>query len=268
MAREKGGLNPAQAQHKKDKANAIKKAKAERAERMTEKLAQRNPERMEKQIQALKDLDSQGRLQGPDKKLLADLERQIVLVRQAKEKLQGGKGAVAQESERSGGARTAELDRHVNASGVFVLKGRERRSIYWDPVFNPTGLPPDGYKYAEWDQGEISDDESEVEDEIFFRPDLGERSAKGIPLPKGPALRYERGAKTSTESSSSSSSSTAPKTTYEAAPVVRDLKKESAAFVPASVQRMQQQRKRAGSFDEPVADDLKKIRHVQLEDEE
>lgn len=235
-----------------------------------EKLSRRNPQRMEKQIQALKDLDSQGRLQGTDKKLLAELEQQIVLVRQAKAKVEAQKAKASSstanndkvtESSASRGIRST-LERHENASGVFVLKGRERRSIYWDPVFNPTGLPPDGHPYAEWSAGEDSA-VSEDEEILYYRPDLKERLATDIPLPKGPALRFERNP-ISTEATSS-------RTTYEAAPVVRDLKKESAAFVPAAVQRATtQQRKRAGSFDEPDTDlsSGRKVRHVEIEDED
>ncbi|KAK9362042.1 WW domain binding protein 11-domain-containing protein [Lipomyces starkeyi] len=254
MAREKG-LNPAQAQHKRDKANAIKKAKAERSQRMTEKLSKRNPDRISRQIEALKELEQEGRLQGPDRKLLADLEQQLSLVNKAREKVQQGGGKKSENAVNDGETRSTGLrERHQNKSGVYVLKGLERRSIYWDPLFNPTGLPPEGFPYQEWSDGE-QEDEDVLNEEVEYRPELGEADATGIPLPKGPALRFKQ-----------PNPEPAPiRTTYEAAPIVRDLKKESASFIPASVQRVQQ-RKRSASPEPQEPDNGKKMRHVVIAD--
>ncbi|KAK9369831.1 hypothetical protein V1509DRAFT_441708 [Lipomyces kononenkoae] len=255
MAREKG-LNPAQAQHKRDKAHAIKKAKAEKSQRLTEKLSKRNPDRISRQIQTLNELEQEGRLQGPDRKLLADLEQQLLLVNKAREKVHQGAGAKKGENlAKDGETRGLGLrERHQNKSGVYVLKGLERRSMYWDPVFNPTGLPPEGFPYQEWSDGE-NESEDTLNEEVEYRPELGEVDATGIPLPKGPALRFQQ-----------PNPEPAPsRTTYEAAPVVRDLKKESASFIPASVQRIRQ-RKRSASAEPQESDNGKKIRHVLIED--
>ncbi|KAK9246180.1 hypothetical protein V1506DRAFT_536090 [Lipomyces tetrasporus] len=255
MAKDKA-LNPAQAQHKKDKANAIKKSKAEKAQRMTEKLSKRNPDRIARQIQTLKELDQEGRLQGPDKKLLADLEKQLALVNKAHEKVWQGDGNKGPTAVNDGETRNSGLrDRHQNKSGVYVLKGLERRSIYWDPLFNPTGLPPEGFPYQEWSDGE-QDGEDVPSEDVEYRPELGETDASGIPLPKGPALRFQP-----------PKPEPAPiKTTYEAAPIVRDLKKESASFIPASVIQRAQQRKRSASPESKDPENGKKLRHVVIED--
>ncbi|KAK9462823.1 uncharacterized protein V1516DRAFT_621077 [Lipomyces oligophaga] len=227
MAREKG-YNPAQAQHKKDKANAIKKAKAERSAQMVEKLSRRNPERMERQIERLKELDGEGRLQGPDRKLLADLEKQIVLVRKAKEQ--------SRKTDDGKLITTDGRERYENNSGVYVLKGRERRSIYWDPLWNSTGLPPEGCEYREWqDYEEINETAGDCK-EIYLRVDLGERVADGIPLPRGRALRWRDDGEDNDKNRREADEAAAT-TTYGAAPIIRDLKKEGVIFVPRSVQR-------------------------------
>ncbi|KAK9465698.1 hypothetical protein V1512DRAFT_271896 [Lipomyces arxii] len=256
MPRDKG-INPAQAQHKKDKANAIKKSKAEKAQRMTEKLSKRNPDRVARQIETLKGLEQEGRLQGPDRKLLTDLEKQLLLINKAKDKVNAPSG-----SRKDGNTATSQIDkgvdRHQNKSGVYVVRGHERRSIYWDPVFNPTGLPPDGFPYQEWN------DHGSEEYEVYYRPDLHEQDATGIPVPTGAALRYIREQKKIEHNKTPVESAT--RITYEAAPVVRDLAKESASFVPSSVlQRQQASQKRPASAE--FIDSSHKMRHVELEDE-
>ncbi|KAK9235085.1 WW domain binding protein 11-domain-containing protein [Lipomyces kononenkoae] len=254
MAREKS-LNPAQAQHKRDKANAIKKAKAERSQRITEKLSKRNPDRISRQIETLKEIEQEGRLQGSDRKLLADLEQQLVLVNKAREKVQQAGANKGENLAKDGDTRSSGLrERHQNKSGVYVLKGLERKSIYWDPVFNPTGLPPEGFPYQEWSDGEKEND-FVLDEEVEYRPELGEADATGIPLPKGPALRFQQPTPEAAPS----------KTTYEAAPIVRDLKKESASFIPTSVQRMRQH-KRSASAEPQEPDNGKKMRQILIED--
>ncbi|KAK9477921.1 hypothetical protein V1514DRAFT_343219 [Lipomyces japonicus] len=250
MAKEKK-FNSAQAQHKKDKANVIKKAKAERARRLTEKLSKRNPERISKQIAKLKEIEQEGKLQGPDRKLLADLEKQLILIDKAKEKISlSGKNVDSGLNRIGIRDIESQSDRYQNKSGVFVLKGKERLSIYWDAVFNPTGLPPDGYPYKEWcaDAGKGEQDE-----EIEYVPEWNEIDATGVPLPKGPAIRFNKPKEQA-------------RTTYEAAPVVRDLIKESQSFIPTVIQRAQQQRKR--SVSPAVNEGSRKLRHVEIEIEE
>ncbi|KAL8711777.1 MAG: hypothetical protein Q9225_007069, partial [Loekoesia sp. 1 TL-2023] len=82
-------LNPATAQLKADKARALKKSKAAVSAQRTERLAQRNPSRLERQISDLKSLAESsptGGLNAREKKQLEELERQLVAVRRAREK--------------------------------------------------------------------------------------------------------------------------------------------------------------------------------------
>ncbi|KAK9458195.1 hypothetical protein V1511DRAFT_454703 [Dipodascopsis uninucleata] len=257
MAKDKG-LNPVQAQQKREKAAAIKKAKADRTARLTEKLSKRNPERISRQIETLKSLEQEGKLQGQDRKLLADLEKQIVLVKKAKEKLaestvsnkdaEYNKEGRAIDRDNSHGAQ----DRHVNKSGVYVLKGLERRSIYWDPIFNPTGLPPEGMPHQEWDNYE-KEGINVYDEDVEYIPSQNEQDASGIPIPRGPAVRFKP-------------PEIPVKTTYEAAPVVRDLTKESALLVPAAVRRAQNRKRSPTSNIEDEYDSKRKIRHVEIVD--
>lgn len=95
MAKDKDrALNPAAAQRKADKQKALKKGKAAVQVQRNERLAQRNPARLERQIADLKTLQSsspQGNaLSARDKKHLEDLERELGRVKKAREAL-GGK---------------------------------------------------------------------------------------------------------------------------------------------------------------------------------
>lgn len=91
MAKDKErSLNPAQAQRKLDKAKALKKSKAELQARRNEKLARRNPDRIQRQIDDLKSLEASGDIKTREKAILADLERDLKAVHKAREAL-GGK---------------------------------------------------------------------------------------------------------------------------------------------------------------------------------
>jgi len=76
-----------QAWHKKEKAKQVKKGKAEKQKLRTEKLARRNPDRIQKQIDELKAVGEGGQMGPSDRKLLADLERDLAAVKKAKEAL-------------------------------------------------------------------------------------------------------------------------------------------------------------------------------------
>ena len=98
MPKEKS-INPAQAQRKAEKAKAIKKGtfqapmsaspiniflvgKAEAASRRNEKLARRNPDRLQKQLDELKAIQtSGGTLTSHEKTVLEGLERDLKAVR-------------------------------------------------------------------------------------------------------------------------------------------------------------------------------------------
>ena len=89
MAKDKDrALNPAAAQHKADKQKALKKGKAAVQAQRMERLAQRNPNRLERQITELKALQS-GSVPGTfsirDKNQLEELERDLGRIKKARE---------------------------------------------------------------------------------------------------------------------------------------------------------------------------------------
>jgi WW domain binding protein 11 len=76
-----------QAWHKKEKQKQIKKGKAEKQKLRTEKLARRNPDRIQKQIDELKAADENGTISAAERKLLDELQKDLVTVRKAREAL-------------------------------------------------------------------------------------------------------------------------------------------------------------------------------------
>ncbi|EOD52317.1 putative ww domain binding protein 11 protein [Neofusicoccum parvum UCRNP2] len=75
MAKDKS-LNPVAAQHKADKQRALKKNKANVAAQRNERLAKRNPERLQRQIDELKGAEERGDLRPRDRETLSNLEKE------------------------------------------------------------------------------------------------------------------------------------------------------------------------------------------------
>ncbi|KAA8900498.1 hypothetical protein FN846DRAFT_958803 [Sphaerosporella brunnea] len=186
-----------QAWHKEQKAKAIKKNKAAQLKEKTEKLARRNPERLQRQVDELKEAIEAGNASAHNKKVLADLERDLAAVRRARKAM----GIEDKEPSARGGQK-----RHREDGGPGEQAGGDWRARRRDARIAGTGKSAD--------RGEESDS--------------GESTASSvadIPLPPGPLPALPGEPKQEV------------KTTYEAAPVMRDLRKEAAAFVPVTVKR-------------------------------
>jgi len=95
-------VNPAQHQRKLEKAKQIKKARAELQAKRNEKLAHRNPERLQRQIDELKTLETSGEIKAREKAILADLERDLKAVTKAREALGQKAPQFAQQRRRDG----------------------------------------------------------------------------------------------------------------------------------------------------------------------
>src|SRR5271155_3906753 len=88
MAKDKDrALNPAAAHHKAEKQKALRKGKAQLQAQRTEKLARRNPERLQRQVDELKALEASGQLKPREKIILEALERDVRAIRKARESL-------------------------------------------------------------------------------------------------------------------------------------------------------------------------------------
>ena len=86
MPKEKN-YNPVQEQKKADKAKAQRKQKANVQAQRNEKLARRNPARIQRDIDQLKDLDQSGALRPHERQRLTELEKDLAAVNRAREAL-------------------------------------------------------------------------------------------------------------------------------------------------------------------------------------
>lgn len=205
MAKDKErSVNPAQQQRKLEKAKALKKSKAELQSRRNEKLAKRNPDRIQRQIEDLKALESAGDIKPREKAILADLERDLKAVTKAKEALgEKVQARPVHPRDRDGPQSTLGKRRH-DGQRKFERK-EDSGSDTDDSVRNipwPRDTPPPVPKEYRRNKNETAN--------------FGHRSYQE---PAQPAVAQ---------------------TTYESAPQIRDLKKEATSrFVPNVVQRKQ-----------------------------
>ncbi|KAG5520104.1 hypothetical protein PMAC_001180 [Pneumocystis sp. 'macacae'] len=249
MAKEKN-YNPAHEFHKKRKQEYIKKAKAEKQRHRDEKLAKRDPAKIEAQILELRGLEQKGQLSALDQSNLEILESDLKRIRKIRKHL----GPII-ESEKTKAREAKEIKQQQK-----IPKNPER-SIYYDPIYNPYGVPPPGMPYKEWSSMEDSDSSSEG-------PSTPESIAE-IPMPEGsppPSSclnkkerqhrqkyskrpnkmmeknnpvnsldRPEKRIKNDGSVKESSQPMPMPTIVYTADSVLRNLKKESIAFVPTAV---------------------------------
>ncbi|OAX81783.1 hypothetical protein ACJ72_03870 [Emergomyces africanus] len=249
MAKDKErSLNPAQAQRRLEKAKALKKGKAEVQARRNEKLARRNPDRLQRQIDDLKAIEESGQpLRPSEKQHLEELERDLRAVKKAREAL-GDKAPTFG----GGGARQGihpPSDRGGRGGGdrVGVLGKRSR----------------DGQNNSRWRRhGDDSNDSSDTDE-----------SVRRIPMPKDtppPIPRRQHAPRRATNANmeplgegrgpgetqvkvNAAGAATTPvppataqpkpeaKVVYEAAPVIKDLRKEAVRkFVPTAVRIKQE----------------------------
>ncbi len=225
-------VNPAQQQRKLEKAKALKKGKAEVQARRNEKLARRNPERLQRQVDDLKALEESGQIKPREKQILQELERDVNAIRKARESL--GDKAPQFKSNRGGHHENDHRD-----SGVL---GKRR----WDGERKP-------YSQQDASSGSETDE-----------------SVRRIPMPRDtppPITQQNRRNKHSTNANSEplGTNERIPhglpgkpaftpeaKTTYESAPQVRDLKREAVSrFVPSVVRAKQDTVKGKGGLVEP-----------------
>ncbi|KAL8784123.1 MAG: hypothetical protein Q9213_004182, partial [Squamulea squamosa] len=249
MAKDKDRtLNPAAAQLKADKARALKKGKAAITAQRTSRLAQRNPSRLERQIadlQALAADSPNGTLGARDKKQLEELEKQLRLVRKAREKVGVPERAAAGFDGRGGGGG----ERGKGRGGVL---GKRSRGDEWREKSSSSG--------------------SETDESVRQIP-MPRDTPPPIPFQHRGRGRGGRGRGVNSTGSGRGGNANmeplgegrvthalparpdsvppavvvVPKTTYEAKPVVRDLRKEAVkAFMPAVVARKVQAVKGGG----------------------
>lgn len=250
--------NPVQAQRKAEKAKAAKKGtvpttwfplsccvqaflltcactgKSEQQARRNEKLAQRNPARIQQQIDDLKALkESGGKLTAHEEQALEALEKDLKAVKKAREALgdnapQFGRGPPRQGQRGEGVLGKRRRDDEDASSGDSDVPD-DIKSI---PMPRDTPPPIPKEILDEWYAKRRAKRNAE-------RPSAGEQRQ----VPEKPAAPVVEA-----------------KTVYEAKPIVRDLRKEAvSAFMPAAVRVKIEKGKGHGGLLEPEeADQLEK----------
>ncbi|KAK3330979.1 WW domain binding protein 11-domain-containing protein [Apodospora peruviana] len=251
-------FNPVQAQRKAEKAKAIKKGKTEQQARRNEKLAQRNPDRIQKQIDDLKAIKESGKLTALEEQSLEALEKDLKAVKKAREAL--GDKAPTFGREGRGPPREGGQDRHDGVLGKRRRDAEDASSSDSDVpedvrrIPMPRDTPPPIPKEVldEWHAKRRAKRNANANMEPLGGKDrLGDRHQQEQEQGDGQGQRgRERPRAPVVES----------KTVYEAAPQVRDLRKEAvSAFVPSIVRKKLEKGKGQGGLLEPEeADRLEK----------
>jgi hypothetical protein len=222
MARDKErSINPAQQQRKLEKTRQLNKSRAELQARRNEKLAKRNPDRLQRQIDDLKALEATGEIKPREKAILQDLERDLKAVRKARE-------ALGDKAPRFGGH-----ERRREGEGGNLL-GKRRH---------------DGERKHFQSRRDSSGSDT---DESVRRIPMPEDTPP--PIPREFRRNFRREGEETSNTSIPPRPAPVVKTTYESAPQIRDLKKEAVnRFVPDVVRRKQEAAKGgpAGRLIEP-----------------
>lgn len=222
-------MNPAAAQRKLDKQKNLKKSKAEALARRNEKLARRNPERIQRQINDLKSIEETGQQLRPrDKELLEALERDLRAVQKAREAL----GDKAPKFESSGPRHRGHEGR---GDGAGVL-GKRRRD----------GHGHGGHFGRDSDSSETDEEVRRIPMPRDTPPPIPRQYQKrrdGDSGPSGPRGPHALPAKPPV---------TEFKTVYEAKPEIKDLRQEAInKFIPAAVRAKQESIRGHGQLLEP-----------------
>ncbi|KAI1755997.1 WW domain binding protein 11-domain-containing protein [Xylaria castorea] len=236
-------FNPVQAQRKAEKAKAIKKGKAEATNRRNEKLANRNPDRLQKQIDDLEQITSSGgKLTSHEQSVLDGLGRDLKSVLKAREALGDRAPSFGRSGPRPDGQDTRVLGKRRRDRGD-ASSGEEDVPDDVKSIPMPRDTPPPISK--------------EVLDEWYAKRRAA-RNANDTPLghrPGRPSHQQE---------------TTPPlveaKTVYEAKPAVRDLRKEAvSAFVPSAVRiKLDKSKGRGGLMEPEEADRLEREGYLKV----
>ncbi|KAM7208864.1 putative ww domain binding protein 11 protein [Naviculisporaceae sp. PSN 640] len=230
------GFNPVQAQRKAEKAKAIKKGKAEQQARRNEKLAQRNPDRIQKQIDDLKAIkEGGGKLTALEEQSLEALEKDLKAVKKAREAL----GDKAPTFGRGG-------PRH---DGVL---GKRRRDA--EDASSSDSDVPDDVKRIPMPRDTPPPIPKEILDAWYAkrREKRNANMTNANAEPLGEKNRLGDKEQETPQTERPKESKPVSKKVYSAPAVMRDLTKESVkAFVPTVVQMKLQKAKGQGGLLEP-----------------
>ncbi|KAF3048217.1 hypothetical protein E8E12_011311 [Didymella heteroderae] len=214
MAKEKN-YNPVQEQKKADKAKALRKQKATAQAQRNEKLARRNPVRIQRDIDQLKDLEQSGALRPHERQRLTELEKDLAAVNKARAALGDKAPQFKPERRHDDFAERGERDGRGRGGGVLGKRTR------------------DGHRKE--------DDSSDTDADVA-----------NIPMPRDtpPPIPRQRPRKTQEQQEAVPEPKKA-QIVYEAAPQKRDFLKEATKFMPAAVAQKMKLAKGEGRLLEP-----------------
>lgn len=231
MPKERGS-NPAQAQRKADKQKEIAKNKKHLQAQRNEKLVKRNPERLQRQIDELKELQLRSVLRPKDEETLKQLERDLKGVNRAREALPDAAPKFASHERRDGGR-----------------EGRERPNVRQEQMQRRQDQHL-GKRRRDEEDAQGSDTDPEVRDIPMPRD-------TPPPIPRAPREKFQDpqvgadGKRVPHSLPTKPTPAAPPKTVYSAAPQLRDLKKEAVRFMPAAVAAQKKRVKGEGRLLEP-----------------
>jgi hypothetical protein len=249
MAKERT-INPATAALKASKAKQIKKSKANLATQRNEKLARRNPHRLQKQIDELKDSETNGSIRPRDKQVLEQLERDLKAVLKAREVL-GDKAPKFFERRDDGGGRRDEFREDGRGMGGGVLGKRRRdgervEESETDEDVKDIPMPKDTENMPPLPRRRNPNNANDTplgRSRSGFNQNTTDRESKpDLSLPAKPAVK-------------------ASPVVLESAPLHRNLRQEAVSkFIPSSVATNIKRLKGEGTLLEPEeADRLEKL---------
>ncbi|TIB79180.1 hypothetical protein E3Q23_00265 [Wallemia mellicola] len=260
------GNNPVDSFRKAQKKQDIKKGKEAKSSNKSNQLAYTDTFLLEIEIKSLQERSQKEEL---DKNLSAhftQLKEEFERIKKAKEEF------VEEHPEKK-----AEIYKHLSAPSAQAQAALARRrdekpqkpkqlldkkgmpinptkSVYYDPVYNPTGVAPPGMPYAEKESDESEEDDDDIPMPSALRPDDTNDSVDedsdldDIPMPAGPppstrqpvsASKVAAGPKITqtAEITEADKKQAAASATISSAPQLRDLQKESAIMMPAQLLR-------------------------------
>ncbi|KAI0375436.1 hypothetical protein BV20DRAFT_270274 [Pilatotrama ljubarskyi] len=192
--------NPADAYRKAQRKKELKKNKAERAKARDFALVKKDTRDLEDEIEKL---ESSSDLSAADKSRLADLKAELEKINKKKEeyvKEHPEQRKLVFKSRRPAESRDEKKDESTapKTRNLFRKNGLPRhpeRSIYYDPVYNPYGVPPPGMPYVERAllPNEADSEAEESDDDDIVMPEgpppeeeEADDSDDDIPMPEGP----------------------------------------------------------------------------------
>jgi len=269
MPKEKS-INPAQAARKAEKAKQIRKSKAELASRRNEKLARKNPERIQKQLDDLKAITTNGgKLTSHEQRMLEELEKEVKAVRKARETL-GDKAPTFGGGHRDGGRGGGVLGKRTRDGNNSGRRDRFESSDSEVPdevkdIPMPRDTPPPIPKEVldKWYQAR-RDRWAAANPGVEPRDRRAGQGANSIPLGANARSIPERsGSAAESAATTIQKPPVEVKTVYESAPQLRDLRKEAVAFMPSVVRQKLDKVKGKGGLVEPEeADQLEKAGYL------